>query len=195
VNKIVLILAVFFAAICYPALAETDELRIQAAENTLIMDSGDLNISGLYSSDIYGIAETVKFKPPKSTWTLEKVQIVGWDGYVENETQPEELIFCVEIRDQDLKLLYRYTDSQLAYFNYPGPVVSEIEVPSLIVKGDFYVCFYDRGAVGVGYEFTESGESSYWYNRITGELLQSKVRIDANQDPVPINWYIRAVGS
>ena len=194
-KRVILMLTLICTAFCYTALTESDELGIAADEVVLMVDSGDLNLSGLYSTEAFGLAEAVKLKPPSASWTLKRIQIAGWDFYIENETDPGERIVCLEIRDKDLNVLYKYADSQIAYFNAPWPgVLAEIEIPPLKVSDDFYVCFYDRGAVAVAYEFSESGENSFVFNRFTGEMKPFRILVNDTAEPAPVNWYIRAVG-
>lgn len=167
-------------------------------QDLLIRDSGNettVNLVGIYSSGYLGVAEAVKFTPPRPSWTLDKVQILGWDGYEENGTLPDEHLICMEIRDENLGLLYRFTDSQLPYFTFIGqPGIGEIEVPSISINGDFYVCFYDRGAVDIGLDRNGAEGNSYFYNMQTGELVSAEVGIQGTEELVPVNWIIRAVG-
>lgn len=173
-------------------------LAEEGSRDLLIQDSGNettVNIGALYSSGFLGIAEAVKFTPPRPSWTLDAVQIWGWDGYEDNETLPEERIICMEIRDENLNLLYRFTDSQLPYFTFLGmPAMAEIEVPSVPIIGEFYVCFYDRGAVDIGLDWNNVGESSFFYDALTEELYPAEVGTADSEELMPVNWIMRAVG-
>jgi len=164
----------------------------------LIQDSGNdtaVNVAGWYSSGLLTYAEAVKFEPPGSSWTLDAVQILGWDEIYENETELNEQIICMEIRDENLNLLYRFTDSQLPYFTFLGmPGFAVIEVPSLPINGDFYVCFYDRGAVEVGLELSDGVSNSYFFDLPNKKLEPAEVGINATEGLLPVNWIIRAVG-
>lgn len=195
-KKTISLLAAFccFAALSLasPSLAQEGEQEI------LIQDSGNdttVNLAGLYSLGFLGIAEAVKFEPPRSDWTLEAVHILGWDGYEENGTLPEEQIICMEVRDENLNLLYRFTDSQLPYFTFIGqPGIAEIEVPPIPISGDFYVCFYDRGAVEIGLDRNSVEGNSYFFDTPNMDLVPAEVNANDTEELVPVNWIIRAVG-
>jgi hypothetical protein len=193
--KKILLLVAFcsFAVLAIPALGQEE-----VQQDLLIQDSGNdttVNLAGIYSSGYLGVAEAVKFTPPRQRWTLDAVQILGWDGYEENGTLPDEQIISMEIRDENLNLLYRFTDSQLPYFTFIGqPGIGEIEVPSIPINGDFYVCFYDRGAVDIGLDQNSIESNSYFYNMQTGELVLAEVGIQGTEGLIPVNWIIRAVG-
>lgn len=166
-----------------------------ATEEVLKYESGIL--TDLSTTSPIGIlAETVRFTPPREPWTLTRVQVAGWNGF-DNETLPPERLIYLEIRDEDLNLLYQFADSQIPYFTDTSPVMSDFEIPALTVSGDFYVCFYDRGALGVAFNATDSDEDtrSYRYNRFTRELLPAKVITEESGESVSINWLIRAVGN
>jgi len=195
-KKTISLLAAFcsFAALCLasPSLAQ------EVQQEILIQDSGNdttVNLVSWYRSGFLSVAEAVKFEPPRAGWTLDAVHILSWDGYRENETLQEEQTICMEIRDENLNLLYRFTDSQLPYFTFQGqPGIAVIEVPSIPINGDFYVCFYDRGAVTIGLDLNEVEGNSYFYDMQTGELFPAEVGTKDSEELVPVNWIIRAVG-
>jgi len=102
--KNILLLASFCSVVSLAGLAIGEE----GQQDLLIQDSGNettVNLAGLYSSGYLGVSETVKFTPPKPVWILDAVQILGWDGFEENGTLPEEQIMSMEIRDENLNLL------------------------------------------------------------------------------------------
>ena len=185
------------AALCFAIFGMTSSCLAESenvsSEEILVYDSGIR--TGLFSTQPLGVyAETVRFTPPSSPWTLTKVQIAGWNGY-DNKTLPTEKLIYLEIRDEDLNLLYQFTDSQIPYFTYPTPTLADIQVPPITVDGDFYVCFYDRGALGVAYNSTEIDDGrSYIYNRHTGELSPATGQRKGSEEFGPLNWIIRAVG-
>lgn len=195
-KKILLLVA--FCSFVALSLASPVLGQEEVQQDLLIQDSGNdttVNLAGIYSSGYLGVAETVKFTPPRQSWTLDAVQILGWDGYEENGTLPDEQIISMEIRDENLNLLYRFTDSQLPYFTFIGqPGIGEIEVPSISINGDFYVCFYDRGVVDIGLDQNSIESNSYFYNMQTGELVLAEVGIQGTEGLIPVNWIIRAVG-
>jgi hypothetical protein len=194
--KTSLILA--FIACCAALHLASPSLAEEVSQELLIQDSGNdttVNLAGIYASGFLSVAETVKFTPPRPSWTLDAVQVLGWDGYEENGTLPEEQIICMEIRDENLNLLYRFTDSQLPYFTFIGqPGIAVIEVPSIPIKGDFYVCFYDRGAVDIGLDRNNAEGNSYFYDSLNSELVPAEVGTTDSQELLPVNWIIRAVG-
>ena len=80
----------------------------------------------------------------------------GMDSTAPLESIPAERVIALEVRDKDLNLLYKFADSQLPYSNYVRNATKlypfTIEIPSIPVSDDFYVCFYDRGAIAVAGE-------------------------------------------
>lgn len=194
-KTISLLAALFsFAALCLasPSLAQ------EVHQDMLIQDSGNettVNVATYRSPGFLKVAEAIKFTPPRPSWTLDAVQIVSFVPYEENGTLPEDRIISMEIRDEDLNLIYRFADLHLPYFANQGqPGIGVIEVPSIPINGDFYVCFYDRGAVWVGVDLHEVEGDSYYYDLQTGELFLAEVAIDQSEELVPVNWIIRAVG-
>ena len=100
-----------------PSLAE------EVQQEILIQDSGNdtiVNVATYRSPGYVSVGEAVKFTPPRSSWTLDAVHILSWVPYEENDTMPEERMISMEIRDENLKLLYRFTDSHLPYFSNKG---------------------------------------------------------------------------
>ncbi|MDF0593701.1 hypothetical protein P0O24_08905 [Methanotrichaceae archaeon M04Ac] len=194
--KKILLLTALFSTLAF-FLAGTS-LAQETGREMLIQDSGNETIVNVDTYRIPGylkVAEAVKFTPPRQSWTLEAVHILSLVPYEENDTLPDDQIISMEIRDENLNLLYRFTDSHLPYFTNQGdPIVGVIEVPSLPISGDFYVCFYDRGAVAVGVDFDEVEGNSYYYNMQTGELFLAEIAINETEEFVPVNWIIRALG-
>jgi hypothetical protein len=84
-------------------------------------------------------------------------------------------------------------DTQNAYFTYPAPVIRAIDIPSLPLTGDFYVIFYDRGAMVVGMESENGTGNSYFYDSLSSSLIPASFK-DENNVSKQINWVIRAVG-
>jgi hypothetical protein len=92
-------------------------------------------------------------------------------------------------------LLYKFADSQIPYFTHTSVVLGEFELPPITIEDDFYVCFYDRGAVGVAYNSTEPDDNrSYFYNRYTGKLTPARAEVEGSKELVPLNWLIGVVG-
>lgn len=144
--------------------------------------------------DAFGVGEAVKFAAPKPGWKLMQVRIAGWNGYNDTtRTIPPANDFLIEIRDMSLNLLYRMSDTQNAYFTFPAPVLRAIDIPALPVTGDFYVIFYDRGAMVVGMEQENGTGNSYFYDSLNGDLIPASFK-DENNKSTKVNWIIRAVG-
>ena len=173
-------------------------------ELTVLKQDSGVNLSRmnmtLYSAatdwgiDAFGVGEAVKFTAPESGWKLMQVRVAGWNGY--NDTTkiiPSANDFLIEIRDKNLELLYRMSDTQNAYFTFTAPVLRAIDIPALPVTGDFYVIFYDRGAMVMGMEQENGTGNSYFYDSLTGELIPASFK-DANNKSTKVNWVIRAVG-
>jgi len=176
-----------------------------AAPNMMVLkqDSGanlsEMNLS-LYSVstdwglDAFGVGEAVKFTTPEPDWRLMQVRILGWNRFNETtRTIPPANNFLIEIRDENLNLLYRMADTQNAYFTYPAPVIRSIDIPALPLSGDFYVVFYDRGAMVVGMESDNGTGNSYLYDSLRSNLIPATFK-DENNVSTQVNWVIRAVG-
>ena len=125
------------------------------------------------------------------------MQLFGFDGYNgSQESAPEERTIALEIRDKDKNLLYKFADSQIPYSNYARNATLlyplTIEIPQIPVSDEFYVCFYDRGAVAVGCELlNEPSKNSYIY--IENELLPA-VLPESENVSTPLNWLIAVSG-
>ena len=156
-------------------------------------------LQSLYGAPAYFIAETVKFDAPKSDWKLNAVQLYGWDGYNGSEESiPMERVIALEIRDKDLKLLYKFSDSQIPYSNYARNATTmyplTIEIPPISVSGEFYVCFYSRGAIAVGSELlNETSKNSFIYVGDANRLLNATLPTGENL-LTPVNWIIAVNG-
>ena len=151
----------------------------------------------------YFSAEAVKFKAPKANWRINKVRLYGWDGYNGSvDSIPDERIFSIEIRDRDLNLLYKFSDSQLPYSNFArnatGLYPFVVNMPEVPVSDEFYICFYDRGAIAIACEFVEDiSKNSYIYIEGGDQLvpLQPAVIRKSENESTPINWIMEVVGS
>lgn len=182
----------------------------KSPENQL-MNSYDGNLSQkrIVSIDLlsimgppaYFIAEAVKFKAPKPGWKLNTVQILGWDGYNGSvQSIPRERIIALEVRDKDLNLLYRFTDSQLPYSNFIRNATETypftVRLPAVPVSDEFYVCFYDRGAIAVASEIlNETSQNSFIYIEDGNTLLPSNLPLFRENESVPLNWIMTVGGN
>jgi hypothetical protein len=168
----------------------------------LAQDSGknasDMNISLFTITDEFeaeglDVAEAVKFKAPSSDWKLYGVQVLGWSDYNGTDySYNMDRNFLLEIRDKDLRLLYRFADAQNGYFlTDQGPIWGVIEIPPLAVTEDFYVLFYDRGGMVIGMEYNNGTGNSFLYGN--GILTPAEWTTEANET-IGINWMIKTVG-
>ncbi|OYV07927.1 MAG: hypothetical protein CG443_866, partial [Methanosaeta sp. ASP1-1] len=67
-----------------------------------------------------------------------------------------------------------------------------IEIPQIAVSDEFYVCFYDRGAVAVGSELiNETSKNSFIY--VESELLPAMIPESENVS-TPLNWLMAVSG-
>jgi hypothetical protein len=204
-KKIILIIA----ALCCAAISCDVLAQEKAASKltNLTSDSGinieKMNLTLHNNTFLFGqfgltTAEAVKFNAPRPGWMLKGIQILGWDGFKGTvPTVPRARLICIEVRDKDRNLLYRFADTQVPYFNFAlnitNPIVAEIDLPPIPVSGEFYIMFYDRGAVDVGAELENSTGNSYFFNMRTLELQPAKLPWAPNQT-IPVNWIIRAIG-
>jgi len=182
----------------------------QSPENQLIYSfEGNISQKKIISVDLltfigppaYFIAETVKFKAPKPGWKLNAVQILGWDGFDgTNESIPRERIIGLEVRDKDLNLLYNFADSQLPYSNFIRNATETypftIRLPSIPVNDEFYVCFYDRGAIAIASEvLNETSQNSFIYIEDGNKLLPANLPLFKENESLPLNWIMTVGGN
>ena len=159
-----------------------------------------VDLLSLFGTPGYFIAEAVKFKAPKANWKINAVQLYGWDGFNGSEqTIPSERIISLEIRDKDLNLLYKFADSQLPYSNYARNATTmypiTLNIPQVPVSDEFYVCFYDRGAIAVGSErLNETSKNSFIYIEGGEQLLPAALSTGENAS-IPLNWLMKISGS
>ncbi|MFB3765463.1 MAG: hypothetical protein ACE14P_09475 [Methanotrichaceae archaeon] len=145
-------------------------------------------------------AEVTKFTAPKSGYKLTRVNILGYDGYNGSaESIPMQRIIALEVRDSKFNLLYKYADTQVPYTNFllnlTVPTLLSLELPSVPVSGEFYICFFDRGAVAVGSEVqNKSTNTSFVFNEAEAALGPASLPI-SQTETVPVNWIMSVVGS
>ncbi|VVB71362.1 Uncharacterised protein [uncultured archaeon] len=201
-KTILFMAALCCAALCFGAVAADNAAT--SGTTVLSQDSGK-NVSlmkmtlfrsidefGIYG---LGVGEAVKFTAPKSDWKLKSVEILAWSGF-NNSTQsfPADKNFLLEIRDKDLNVLYKFADAQNNYFLSPtAPVYGTIEIPALIISGDFYVIFYDRGSAYVVMENGNGTGNSYLFSN--GLMDPAERIIGTTNETVKVNWMIKAVGN
>ena len=187
-------------ALCFGAMAadtpsgsDLTILKQDSGKNISDMNLGFISIIDEFGADGLGMGEAVKFKAPKSGWKLYGVQVLGWSGYNNTtESYPMDRNFLLEIRDNDLRLLYRFADAQNGYFlSNQGPFYGVIEIPPLAVTEEFYVVFYDRGGMIIAMEEENGTGNSFLYGNGNIEPAQLTT---ATNETIGINWIIEAVG-
>lgn len=201
-NRIILMIsAVCLISISGMAAAQNAAGQGNATMTVLSQDSGtnitQMNVT-LYTvadewgADFYSVGEAVKFTAPRDGWKLKQIRILGHNGF-NGTALPIPDNFLIEVRDQNLDLLYQFADTQNAYFTYRAPVLRAMDIPALSLTGDFYIIFYDRGTMEIGLETENGTGNSYLYHSLYGQLIPAEFKIDSGE-PVKINWIIRAVG-
>jgi hypothetical protein len=210
---IILIAALCLAALCLNGWAAQTNAsasakapaKLTSTDKFLIRDSGtNLSIMNttLYSPTIpfgfsgLGVAQAVKFTPPKPGWKLRGAVVYGSDGWNSSQKEdPVQGIFGLEIRDADLNLLYKCADTQLSYFTSQNGIgTAIIEIPAIVTNGDFYICFYGNNIVSTLTEVQNATGNSYYFARNTGQLIPGLIPIPNSNATLPVNWIIRAEG-
>ena len=70
-----------------------------------------------------------------------------------------------------------------------------INIPQIPVSDDFYVCFYDRGAIAVASErLNETSKNSFIYVEDGNQLLPAALPTGENAS-IPINWIMAISGN
>jgi hypothetical protein len=203
-KKMILLVSAFcFLNLMGIAVAQSNAAGANPSMTVLTQDSG-VNITNmsmnLYSAgqdwgiNAFSVGEAVKFTAPKPDWKLKQIRVLGWNGFNETTmTVPSPSNFLIEVRDENLNLLYRLADTQNAYFTLPAPALIPIDIPALALTGDFYIIFYDRTTMRIGVELENGTGNSYQYNSIYGDLIPAEFKID-NNETTKVNWVIRAAG-
>jgi hypothetical protein len=182
-----------------PGTSATTHAPAQKGSTTILKQDSGTNISKMNLtfavSPTYGTAQTVKFTAPNAGWKLEAILIMATDGWNASRNQlPSPLPFVIEIRDANLKLLYHFADTQLPYFTSGrGVRLSGVEVPAILVSGDFFVCFYGYGSIALATELQNATGNTYLFDKVTGKLYSYGLPLKNNQT-LPINWLIRVEG-
>ncbi|MFA6371772.1 MAG: hypothetical protein WCW68_04030 [Methanothrix sp.] len=203
-KKMILLISAFcFLTLMGMAVAQSNAASSNPSMTVLTQDSGT-NITNmdltLYSAgqdwgiNAFSVGEAVKFTAPKSDWKLKQIRVLGWNGF--NNTTlavPSPSNFLIEVRDENLNLIYRLADTQNAYFTLTAPALIAIDIPALPLTGVFYIIFYDRSTMRIGVELENGTGNSYQYNSMYSELIPAEFKID-NNESTKVNWVIRAVG-
>jgi hypothetical protein len=183
-----------------PPAASEEKSDTSSQQNITVLrrDSGtnisEMNID-FAISPTYGSAQAVSFTVPKPDWKLEYILVYATDGWNSSSNKsPQPLPFAIEVRNANLRLLYHFSDTQLPYFTSSNGVrLGVIEVPDLLVNGDFLVCFYGYRSLGLGAEMQNGTGNSYFYDKLTGQTYRALITTSNNQT-IPVNWLIRVAG-
>ncbi len=132
-----------------------------------------------FSIDLFDVGHAVLFTPPTKLWTLKKVRVYGLCN-----VNLSNVIFALEIWDNDSNLLYKLTDYSIAYFNTTSEW-TEIDIPDINMTDDFYVCIFERGSIYVGADTGNPKMRSYVVIRDPKGMVSEE----------GFNWMIRAVGA
>jgi hypothetical protein len=204
-KEMVLLLAVLYlaalslAGMSAGADASANQIINSYEGNLSQKEVRSLDMLSFFGRSGFFIAEAVKFKAPNPGWKLNSVKLVAWDGFNGTvESIPSSREIGLEVRDKDLNLLYKFADSQLPYSNYAQNATlgypMTIEVPSIPVSDDFYICFYDRGAVAIAFEpLNETSSNSFLYIQ-PGNLLQPADLPLGENKTLPVNWIMSVTG-
>lgn len=185
-------------SVLYAPSANQSESQPSGEMDLLIQDSGGnlskMNIT-FAPTPTYGSAQTVKFTAPRDGWNLKHILAMATDGWNSSSKQlPNPLPFTIEIRDANFSLLYQFSGVQFPYFTSEvGVRMADIEVPSVPVNGDFYVCFYGYRSLGLAAELQNATGNSYFFDKLTDMLYPGALPLKNNQT-LPVNWIIRAAG-
>jgi len=197
-KKVILLLAALCCAVLvFNSLAQTTQPA--AGGFNELKGFSDTNISVMNAtfatSPAIAISQAVKFQPPKPGWKLQLISMMATDWWNSSVSSfPQPLPFTIEIRDKDLNLLYHYADTQLSYFSSPDMIkVADIEVPAMPMSGEFYVCFYGYGLIGLMTELQNATGNSFYYVRPTNQLVPAELPLQ-NNSTLPVNWIISVGG-
>jgi hypothetical protein len=147
------------------------------------------------NSPTYGLAQAVEFKAPKPGWILAGILVMATDGWnASSKELPKTLPFTLDVRDENLMLLYHHEGVQLPYFtNSNGVRMATIDVPPMPLNGTFYVCFYGYGSISLADELQNATGNSYYYDERAAQLHRGVLPLRNNQT-IPVNWLIRVAG-
>ena len=165
---------------------EISEMPLQSTVSSLDVDDTEISYDDGsaekgFSIDLLDIGHAVLFTPPTKpeSWTLKKVRVYGLCNITLSN-----VVFALEIWDNDSNLLYKLSDYSIAYFNTTSEW-TEIDIPDLTVTDDFYVCIFERGSLFVGADDSNPEMRSYVVRRYPEGMVKEE----------GFNWMIRAVGA
>ena len=177
-----------------PAKAAAAPAQVPQEKVTVLRQDSGTNLT-LSISPAYRWAQAVRFTPPRSGWNLENILVMATDGWnATSKELPKPLPFTIEIRDDNLTLLYHYEGIQLPFFtNSTGVIMAYIDVPLMPMKRDFFVCFNGYGSIYLAAEQQNATGNSYYYDELSSQLYRGMLPFRNNQN-IPVNWLIRVAG-
>lgn len=178
-----------------PAPAPTTSISIIAPTTTLKLTQNSNEIELKYDNGIAknscsagGYFFSVKFSPPSTPFTIEKIKLFTNLQGSNYEAQKVE----VKILSKDLAPLFSKQKPASEFSRDPEWVT--VDVPNIIVNGDFYIYLYTNskreGGVYIYYDSSLTNQHSD-YLMPTGEIAEWTV-------PNPkdtTNWMIRVIGT
>jgi hypothetical protein len=182
-----------------PVTATTAPAQVSQGNITILKQDSGTNLTIMNftfsNSPAYGVAQAVEFKAPKPDWILGGIFIMATDGWnATSKELPKPLPFTIEIRDENLMLLYHYEGIQLPYFtNSNGARMPIIDIPPLQLNGNFYVCFNGYGALPLAAELQNATGNSYFYDERTAKMYYGVIPWNNNKAQ-SVNWLIRVMG-
>ncbi|MBO3842564.1 MAG: hypothetical protein FGF48_09165, partial [Candidatus Brockarchaeota archaeon] len=108
---------------------------INASATTIGLTYDDGGAEGFWS-DYYPNSIAVRFTPPISRWRITAILIYGF-AIIKSEKP-----FIIEVRESDFNVIFRASILVSNYFKNATLDWTRIPLPSVVVKGDFYVCVY-----------------------------------------------------
>ncbi|MBO3810111.1 MAG: hypothetical protein FGF50_11040, partial [Candidatus Brockarchaeota archaeon] len=163
-------------------------LKAHASPFELGYDDGDFDYAW---SNFYPSGTAVRFTPPASPWRITSVAFYGLAL-----ERGGNMLFTLEVRDQDFSLVYTSQYATFQYFQNGTFSWAKIPLPNLTVNSDFYVCIYPCFSldatqlwIGVDEDPPISGRSLL-VNREEGRI----VRAWDEKSGRPRNFMIRTEG-
>ena len=67
--------------------------------------------------------------------------------------------------------------------------MANIEVPTMSMNSDFFICFYGYRSLGLAAELKNATGNSYFFDKLTARLYYGVLPLKNNQT-LPVNWLI-----
>lgn len=129
----------------------------------------------------------VQFSAPSKSFTINKVRMFGWlygTGY-------EKRTFEIEIWDENLETIYSVSHPHTDFYPYPEWV--DVEIPNIVVSGDFYIflCTNTPAEGGIKICFDSSIKNEHSEVTMNWEKVDWYLKVPKEK----VNWMIRVVGT